>query len=132
MVHDSHTLLKTTVSKVTVGTVNRDAKKLLDNGVQRSFITRELADKLEAKPYLKESNSMSALHATERAFNKLDFIFVHVVTEQDQKIPLRILVVLTIATPLYREHNSALSNIPHFKGLKLAHPVSSSGNFEIN
>ena len=38
----------------------------------------------------------------------------------------------TIATPLYRAHNSDLSNAPHLKGLKLAHPVPSSRNFEFN
>ena len=55
---------------------------------------------------------------------------VDIVTEEGDKIPVRILAVPTIATPLQKKHYRGISNLPH-KRLKLAQPVS-GGNIEIN
>lgn len=120
------------MSKVRVGTVSTDANILLDEGAQRSFITRELANKLKANPHTTENISMSAFGATQHSLKELDVVKIQIVTNQGHTVPLNVLVVPTIATPLHCEHNGNLHNVPHLKGLKLAHPVSLQGNFEIN
>jgi len=124
-------LLKTAVSQVKVGNLSRDANILLDEGAQRSFITKDLADDLGAKPVSTQNISMSSFGSTEHSLRRLEVTTVDVITEQGDKIPLRVLVVPHIATPLKRQHNADINNMPHLRGLRLAHPVS-SGNFSIN
>ena len=102
-----------------------------DEGAQRSFITKDLADELGAKPVSKHSVSMSSFGATEQLLRRLDVTTTNVITEKGDEIPLQVLVVPHIATPLKCQHNADINNMPHLKGLKLAHPVS-SGNFSIN
>ncbi|XP_048577424.1 uncharacterized protein LOC116610191 [Nematostella vectensis] len=129
--HEYPILLKTAVSHVRVGNTSREVNILLDEGAQRSFITKKLADELGAKPISRENISMSAFGATENSLRKLEVTNVEVISEQGDRIPLRVLVVPHIATPLQCKHHTDVSNIPDLKGFKLAHPVS-SGNFEIN
>ena len=129
--HDYPILLKTAISQVRTGNTSRDANILLDEGAQRSFITTKLADELGAKPISKENIAMSAFGSTEHSHRRLDVTMVDIITDNGDRIPLQVLVVPQIATPLESKHHTDIVNVPHLKGLKLAHPVS-SGNFEIN
>ena len=47
-------------------------------------------------------------------------------------MPISAFVVPHIAAPLNNTVRTTLSNMPHLKGLPLAHPVSSAENFEIS
>ena len=129
--HDYPILLKTAISQVRAGNTSRDANILLDEGAQRSFITTKLADELGAKPISKENIAMSAFGSTEHTHRRLDVTMVDIITDNGDRIPLQVLVVPQIATPLESKHYTDIVNMPHLKGLKLAHPVS-GGNFEIN
>ena len=131
MMHDYPILLKTAISQVRAGNTSRDANILLDEGAQRSFITTKLADELGAKPISKENIAMSAFGSTEHSHRRLDVTMVDIITDNGNRIPLQVLVVPQIATPLESKHHTDIVNMPHLKGLKLAHPVS-SGNFEIH
>ena len=105
-------MLKTAATQVRAGTISREANILLDEGAKRSFIIRELANELGAKPDTKENISMSAFGAKEHTLRKLDVTTVEIVTDEDNKIPLRILVVPNIATPLQCKHQTDISNLP--------------------
>lgn len=74
---------------------------------------------------------MSAFGSRKPTLRQLDVTTVDIITDEGDKIPVHVLVVPTIATPLQNKHHRDISNLPHLKGLKLAHPVS-DGNFEIN
>ena len=111
--------------------MSREANILLDEGAQRSFITKDLADDLSTKLVYKQNISMSSFGATEHLLRRLEMTTVDIITVQGDKIPLCLLVVAHIATRLKRQHNADINNMPHLKGLRLAHPVS-SGNFSIN
>ena len=43
-----------------------------------------------------------------------------------QLIPLTVLIVPTIASPIHNVNQNSISNLPYLAGLRLAHPVSSS------
>ena len=74
---------------------------------------------------------MSAFGSRKPTLRQLDVATVDIITDEGDTIPVRVLVVPTIATPLQNKHHRDISNLPHLRGLKLAHPVS-DGNFEIN
>ena len=59
-------------------------------------------------------------------------MIINLKTPRGDLIPISTLVVRTIAAPLNNTVRTTISNIPHLKGLPLAHPVSSSENFEIS
>ena len=48
------------------------------------------------------------------------------------QIPISALIVPRIAPPLQNSVHTSLKNIPHLKGLHLAHPVTENENFEIS
>lgn len=48
---------------------------------------------------------------------------VNVVTTSGGKIPLHVLVVEKIATPLETHNHQDVEDFPHFRGLKLAQPI---------
>jgi len=45
---------------------------------------------------------------------------VDIITVQGDKIPLWLLVVPHIATPLKRQHNADINNMPHLKGFEIS------------
>ena len=106
------TLLKTAVTQVSVGNVSTEANIVLDEGAQRSFITKGLADELGTKPHAKEYISMSAFGSRKPTLGQLDVATVDIITDEGDKIPVRVLVVPTIATPLQNKHYRDISNLP--------------------
>ena len=53
-------------------------------------------------------------------------------TTSGAKIPLRVLVVEKIATPLQTHKQQGVEDLPHLRGLKLAHPISSAESFDVS
>jgi hypothetical protein len=76
-------------------------------------MTRELVNELWAKPNTTENISLSAFGG--KGTNPTTGLYCS----------------YTIATPLQCKFNRDISNLPHLKGLKLAHPVQ-DGNFNID
>ena len=58
-------------------------------------------------------------------------MIINIETPQGDLLPISMLVVPTIAAPLSNTVRATISDIPHLKGLPLAHPVSEE-NFEIS
>jgi hypothetical protein len=65
-------------------------------------------------------------------YNTLTTATVYLVTDRKKKIPLKVLIVPTIATPIDNTHRSDISSLPYLKGLKLAHPVTHDKEFSIS
>ena len=122
-----HVLLKSAVAPVSSGQTSLHANILLDEGAQRSFIT--LADKLELVPTGKEALSISGFGDTSSNMRELPTATVYLQTETET-IPMDVLIVPEIAVPL-RTYPNKINNMKHLTGLKLAHPATNDGYFEI-
>ena len=109
-----------------------EANILIDEGAQRSFNTQTLANQLGLPLTATESISLSAFGAQPSASKYLPVATIHVVTTHGEKIPLHVLVVEKIATPLQNHLCRQIQDMPHLRGLKLAHPVTSDENFAIS
>ena len=57
---------------------------------------------------------------------------VFVMTDSNQKIPIRVLLVPSIATPIDNRKLQAVRDLPYLLGLKLAHPVTRDTSFTIS
>ena len=121
-------LLKTAIALVRVG---NKRNVLFDEGAQRSFVTETLAAQLGASPHHKESLATSSFGGSTSLNNQVSLVnFILETTEGDIKISA--LVVPKIAAPIQNFVRSDLHNLPHLRGLTLAHPVSSAEKFEIS
>ena len=125
-------LLKTAIATVSKDHVYCEANILLDEGAQRSFITQTLANQLGLPLTETESISLSAFGAQPSASRYLPVATINVVTTHGDKIPLRVLVVEKIATPLQNHLCREIQDMPHLRGLRLAHPITSDEHFAIS
>ena len=93
-------LLKTAVATIRHGPNHTRANLLFDEGLQRSFITESLASTLALQPHHKEDITISSFGAQRQLNKQTNVAVVHLVTLTGQTIPLTVLVVPHIATPL--------------------------------
>ena len=118
----SGVLLKTVIAKVTSGIYTADANILFGEGPQRSFVTRELADKLQ----LQTSGivvQLAAFGSSSKKVSHINTATVYLLTDGKEKIVIDVLIVPTIAVPLGNRQRDAVS-LPYLSGLKLAHPLT--------
>ena len=116
-------LLKTAIAVVTTDDRRAEANILFDEGAQRSFITKQLAKDLHLRTTRSEDVTLAAFGAKGTAHNKLELARIYLQSDSGQGIPLDVLVVPRIATPLQNRFRGSISNIPHLQGLKLAHQL---------
>ena len=116
-------LLKTAVATVTHRGTQADANILFDEGSQRSFATQTLIDKLNLQPQQIETIHLSTLGSTNPQVKEMNVASLKVITKSGTPILITVLIVPSIATPLENTvETSTLTNLPHLKGLELAHP----------
>ena len=125
-------LLKTAVATISASGTCVEANILFDEGSQRSFITKSLADCLQLQTHATEELSISTFGAQTSQIRKLDVTTIQLHTISGQLIPLTVLIMPTIAAPIQNLNKKPLKDFPHLKGLKLAHPVTSTEQFTIN
>ena len=125
-------LLKTAVATVGHNHTHCEANILFDEGAQRSFITQTLADQLGVRYAESESIALSAFGAHSSFNRQLPMAYINIVATDGEHIPVRVLVIDQITTPLQNRFRQQVQTIPHLKGLQLAHPVTSDENFEIS
>ena len=125
-VYEYPILLKTTVSQFKVDSTSQYVNILFDEGAQRSFITKQLASDIGASPIATENISVAAFGAKKHANRKLDITTINVVDDKGNNIPLQVIIVPTIATPLQFQHSCNIGNLPHLQGLKLTYRVKDS------
>jgi hypothetical protein len=124
--------LKTAIATVSIGQLYCEANILLDEGAQRSFITTDLANQLGVLPSQTEEISLSAFGAETSARRHLPLTTVRIITRTGQQLPLQVLVVDEIATPLQIPLREHMSDMPHLKNLTLAHPITAEEHFRIS
>ena len=125
-------LLKTAIATVTAGNIKTSANILFDEGAQRSFITAQLAAELQISPTTSEQVALSSFGARSQSYQKLGVATIQVQTNVGEIIPITVLIVPSIAIPIQNSFRVALDNVPHLRGLDLAHPITSDQNFQIS
>ena len=124
-------LLKTAVSKVTSGIYTVDANILFDEGAQRSFVTSDLAYKLQLQTYGTEEVQLAAFGSSSKKVSYRDSATVYLLTNSREKIAIDVLIVPTIAVPL-GNHQRDVTSLPYLRQLKLAHPLTGEDIFGIS
>ena len=105
---------------------------LFDEGAQKCFITETLANELQLPRQSTEVVSLSAFGGISENYQRIDTSTLYVITEKQRKIPIRVLIVPTIAMPIDISHKSDITKLSYLKGLKWAHPISDAREFQIS
>ena len=125
-------LLKTAIATVSAGNIKTSANILFNEGAQWSFITAQLAAELQISPTTSEQVALSSFGARSQSYQKLGVATIQVQTNVGEIIPITVLIVPSIAIPIQNSFRVALDNVPHLRGLDLAHPITSDQNFQIS
>ena len=99
--------------------------------MQKSFITEHLAAELQLTRETTETIYLASFGRTTRKVQQVDIATVHVIAENRQMIPVRVLVVPTISTPI-NNRTQHVSELPYLHGLRLVHPGTSDSTFQIS
>ena len=124
-------LLKTAVAKVTSGSYTVDANILFDEGAQRSFVTRDLANKLQLQTPGTEEVQLAAFGSSSKKVSHIDTATIYLLTNSREEIAIDVLIVPTIGVPL-RNRQRNVTSLPYLHGLKLAHPLTGEDIFSIS
>ena len=125
-------LLKTAIAPISANGSRIQGNILFDDGSQRSFITEEVATKLNLKPFSTELIAVAPFGAEYTSSQRLSVACVCVETESGERIPITVLIVPFIAAPLQNSVRASINSFQYLKGLKLAHPVTNDNNFQIS
>ncbi|XP_071135358.1 uncharacterized protein [Mytilus edulis] len=128
----THVLLKTAVAPVWSDNLCIDTHILFDEGSQRSFVTEDLARKLNLHTEGIEILQLSSFGDRNKNVRHLDKSTVFVESNAGQKIPIHVLIVPMIAVPLQNNIRHINRGLNYLRGLKLAHPVTQEESFEIS
>ena len=123
-------LLKTAVAKVTSGIYTFDANILFDERAQRSFVTRDLANKLQLQTSGTEEVQLAAFGSSSKV-SHIDTATIYLLRNSREEIAIDVLIVPTIAVPL-RNRKRNLTSLTYLHGLKLAHPLTGEDIFSIS
>ena len=121
-------LLKTAIGTVTHGSRNVEAKILLDEGSQQSFVTEDLMESLALQPHSQERINISSFGSTCPSSCTLDTVIVNLLTKSGETLQLSVLVAPLIATPLQNTCHISVTNLPHLYNLQIAHPIMLKAN----
>ena len=125
-------LLKTAVTSVGNHNNHIRAHILFDEGSQRSFITSDVATKLDLKPETQETISLSTFGGDTSSVKRIDTATIYLETAQEETIPIRVIIVPTIAAPLTTCTGADVRDLPHLKGLSLAQINVDDSPFTVN
>ena len=125
-------LLKTAVAPIGSYNNHINAHILFDEGSQRSFITSNVAVKLDLKPDTQETISLSTFGGKTSSVKCVDTATVYLTTIRGETIPIRAIIVPTIAAPLTVYTGTNVRDLPHLKGLTLAHPSVDDSPFTVD
>ena len=123
-------LLKTTIAPISSEGLRIQGNILFDDGSQHSFITEEVAIKLNLKPINSEHIAVAPFGAEYTKAQQLSVACVYVETECGESIPISVLIVPFIATPLQNSVRASVNTFQYLQGLKLAHPITIEDNFQ--
>jgi len=124
-------LLKTAVGSIAANGLCVEANILFDEGSQRSFLTKGLADSLNLHPRATETIALSTFGSQSTRTVKVDVITVYLIAISGERIPLSVLIVPTITAPLQRVATTSFTELPYLQGVHLAHPITTGDRLEI-
>ena len=75
---------------------------------------------------MQETISLSTFGGNTSSVKRIDTATVHLETPQEENIPIRVIIVPTIAAPLATYTGANVRELPHLKGLSLAQNVDDS------
>jgi len=125
-------LLKTAIATISHGSRTATANLLFDEGSQRLFITQALATSLALKPMQHEDVSISSFGANCNLSRQVGVAMINLLTSDGQAVPLSVLLVPRIATPLQNTTSISVACLPHLHNLQLAHPLNAEQEFDIS
>ena len=126
------TILKTAITSLESRSASATAHILFDEGAQRSFITRELANKLDLSPERSETLNLSVFGGSTTTVKQVDIATVYIRSDSNERIPIQVVIIPTIAAPQNNFLTADIRSLPHLRDLKLAHPVTSDDQFQIS
>ena len=97
-----------------------------------SFLTQELADASSLQPHHQEKIHLSSFASKHPLTKKMEAANIHIKTKDGHLIPLSVLIVPTIATPLRSTTQLEVTTLPYLRNLPLTHPVLSGDSFKIS
>jgi len=127
--HTSICLLKTAIADISAGSTTVEEHILFDEGV---FITQELAETLQLQPTRHEVIAVSTFGEQVSTPKRFAIATICIHTVNGGQIPISVLVVPKLASPVCNSIHAHLHNLPYLSGLTLAHPVTSDENFRIS
>ncbi|XP_070578586.1 uncharacterized protein [Ptychodera flava] len=122
---------KTAEVPITYGPNTINATVLFDEGSDISFITRDLVTKLDMKPQTSDVYRLKRFGdktANARSFEMVTFAL----QTRDGPKSMSALIVPEKSISVKNKISRSVLNLPHIKGLKLAHPPSNAESFEIS
>ena len=127
----SQVLLKTAVADVSAKNgIISSANILLDEGAQRSFITEQLAQKLNLCSQNTEKITIAGFGEHNHSVRNLKSDNVLLYTDDGKNIEMNVLIVPQIASPI-QNYTRSVRHISHLKNLKLANPYTGDEMFEV-
>ena len=130
--NSSTCLLKTAIAPVINSSIKIRANILFDEGAQRSFICSQLADKLQLVPDTTTRVALSSFGADMPSLQTLGVTTIKIQPLTGDHIPVSVLIVPNIATPIQNSCRVELDKMPHLKGLKLANPCIDHQDFSVS
>ena len=124
-------LLKTAVATISARGTYVESNILFDEGSQRSFLAKGLADCLQVQPHDTVELSLSTFGTGTGCMGRFDVATINLHSSSGHLIPLTVLIVPTIAAPIHTVDQKSITSLPYLNGLRLAHPISSAEQFSI-
>ena len=106
--------------------VQVEANILFDEGSQRLFISQKLANNLQLHFYKKEDICLHSFGSQTPIIIQLHTREIYLLTRIRNKLPVSILITLTIATPLENVMQTHIAYLLYLQGISLAHWVTRS------
>ena len=125
-------LLKTAIAPISAEGLQISGNILFDEGSQRSFVTEEIAKRLNLKPIQSEHIAVAPFGAEYISAQHLLVAQINIETSTGYRIPISVLIVPFIAAPLQNSLRASITGFPYLQGLKLAHPITNEENFQIS
>ena len=125
-------LLKTAICTVTSANSKVAAYILFDEGAQCSFVSRDLATQLHIQPEQNKEIQISTFGTEHSKKQTLETATINVVSKSGENIPIQVLIVPMIASPLQNRFRTNIKKFPYLQGIPLAHPITQDENFEVN
>ncbi|KAL5009405.1 hypothetical protein ScPMuIL_014986 [Solemya velum] len=128
----SDVLLKTATAPVWSGRQCMISNILFDEGAQRSFITSDLAAKLQITPTGTTFMQISSFGGAENTVRRLEKCTIQLKTTAKDKISMELFIVPQLVTPIKYRRRIEISRLNYLKNLELAHPLSGEESFNID